>query len=133
VHGAGDGDPDADDDVIRRQKKLIVAAAVVEGVVPRRSCAACDEARRREYGCESDTERQEHWLRLEGGEVVKRCPYALAGPREYRCVQYAGLIESGILPDAGGWLDQAAAFTDAAAVALSARRDFARSKTDDRR
>jgi hypothetical protein len=39
-------------------------------------------------------------------------------------VQYAGLIESGVLPDAGGWCDQAASFCEAAAVALSARRQF---------
>jgi hypothetical protein len=96
-------------------------------------CAACDDARRREYGCTEDTDRQEHWLTTDDGEVIKRCPSALVGARELRVVQYCGLIESGVLPDAGGWLDQAATYCDAAAIALSARRDFARSKNNDRR
>lgn len=63
---------------------------------------------------------------LDDGEELKRCPYALVGARELRVVQYAGLIECGVLPDAGGWLDQSASYTDGLAAALSARRQFER-------
>jgi hypothetical protein len=110
-----------------------VAAALVEGAVPQRNCAECTEDLRCEFGCTEDTERREHWLRLEGGGFIKRCPMALVGPHELRAVQYASLIECGVLPDAGGWLDQAATFCDAAPVANSARRGFAKEKADDRR
>jgi hypothetical protein len=110
-----------------------MASALAEGRVPRRQCAACTEVQKVDYGCKHDTERQEHWLTTEDGESIKRCPMALAGVREFRVIQYAGLIESGILPDAGGWLDQAATYTDAVPVALSARRDFAKAKDNDRR
>ncbi len=96
-----------------------------EGRLPRRACANCDDDRRREYGCTEDTDHQEHWLTLEGGEVVKRCPYALVGERERHAVQCTGLIECGVLPVAGGWLDQAATFCDAAQVVAAARRAFA--------
>lgn len=101
--------------------------------MPLRSCAACDDARRQEYGCKVETEAQVHWLRLSDGTVVKRCPYALVGVRETRVTSCAGLIELGILPDVGGWLDQAASFCDGASIVLTARAEFARSKTDDRR
>lgn len=111
-----------------------MAAALAEGVVPQRDCSQCDERRRREYGCTEDTLRQEHWLTLEDdGDVVKRCPRAIVGLRELRVMQYAALIESGVLPDAGGWLDQAASLTEAIAVMLSARRRFSEDKRNDRR
>lgn len=96
--------------------------------MPRRSCAACTEAQKREYGCVTDSEHREHWIVLEGGEELRRCPYALVGARELRVVKFAGLIESGVLPDAGGWLDQSASYMDALPEALSARRQFERER-----
>jgi hypothetical protein len=44
---------------------------------------------------------------------VKRCPYAIVSARSLQAVQCASLVESGILPDGGGWLDQSAAMVDA--------------------
>ena len=105
-----------------------MAVAISEGRVPRRSCVNCDEAKRREYGCTEDTERQEHWLRMEGDVVIKRCPYALAGPREFRVIQSASLIDCGVLPDLGGWLDQAASFCEGALAALGIRGEFRKEK-----
>ncbi len=42
-----------------------------------------------------------------------RCPYKLATRRELDCVMACVQIEHGLLPDPGGWQDQAATFTAA--------------------
>lgn len=105
---------------------------MIAGRIPARTCAACTEAQKREYGCTEDTEHQEHWITIEG-EVIKRCPASLVGPVALRVVQYGALIESGVLPDAGGWLDQAATYTDAALIAHAAWLEFSREKSDGRR
>lgn len=50
---------------------------------------------------------------------IHRCPRALATKRELDCVTACGLVEHGILPDPGGWQDQAATFTAAYPIVMS--------------
>jgi hypothetical protein len=44
---------------------------------------------------------------------IYRCPNRIATRRELDCVAACVLTERGILPDRGGWQDQAATFTQA--------------------
>lgn len=104
-----------------RIKKLKLAVAIAEGEM-RRPCPDCSEEDKRTYGCKEDTKNQLYWIRLDRNcEPIKRCPYALVKPYHYRLIQAASLIECGILPDKGAWLDQAATFADAACVIASAK------------
>jgi hypothetical protein len=61
---------------------------------------------------------------------MRRCPSAIATPEASRAVEAAQLVESGILPVAGGWRDQAALFTDAARIVLHARARYRQKLTE---
>lgn len=43
--------------------------------------------------------------------------------KHIRIVQAVSLLESGILPDSGGWLDQAACFTQAVCIVSAAKSE----------
>lgn len=86
----------------------------------KRPCPNCDDREKAIYGCETETEEQTSWIDLDG-QTIKRCPYKMLSQKHARILQATSLVESGILPETGGWLDQAAAFTQAATV-VSAER-----------
>jgi len=88
------------------------------------SCRACTSELQERRGCRKETEDEAHWIYLEEyEEPIKRCPLKLVKPWHYRVVQLHGLLESGILPTKGGWLDQSAAFAQAAAIVGHAKEE----------
>lgn len=48
---------------------------------------------------------------------IFRCPHAIVGQQHYELLRDCVRVENGILPDAGGWTDQAACFTAAWPIA----------------
>ena len=87
-----------------------------------RPCPNCSDVEKVAYGCETETKQREHWIRL-GDIEINRCPYKMVKRYHYRIVQAASLLEAHILPDPGGWLDQAAAFCKAALIVCAATRE----------
>ena len=84
---------------------------------------------RREWGCDEPTTEPQAELtpcpacngkdaecpRCDGSNrmPVYRCPNTLVKQQHLDVVQQVALMESGVLPDAGGWMEQAATFTAA--------------------
>jgi hypothetical protein len=95
------------------------------------TCTTCrhDQAKRREWGCDAATPEPIAWIdpcpfcggrddactHCEGTNRVgvHRCPNALVSQRELHAITAAALVENGVMPDVGGWQDQAATFTQA--------------------
>ncbi len=92
------------------------------------NCAQCsDPELRRAWGCDEPTTepqaeltpcpecngKDEECPRCDGTNrmPVFRCPNALVTREHIAFVQQVALLESGILPDEGGWVEQAATFT----------------------
>lgn len=50
---------------------------------------------------------------------IRRCPNKLVTRAELELVTAAALVEQGVLPDAGGWTEQAALFTQAWPLVMS--------------
>lgn len=65
---------------------------------------------------------------MAGGEVVKRCPYTITTPRLLQVVQCASMVECGILPDRGPWLDHAAILCDALCLVATLRDEYRQDK-----
>lgn len=61
---------------------------------------------------------------------IKRCPWKLIEPGHRQLVQLVNLVQFGLLPAPGGWLDQPAVFTQAwdLVMAEKGRIDAARAK-----
>lgn len=114
------------------------------GMVPQ-SCLQCatgtdDAARRRaEWGCDADTSAEQLvvpcWTCVGGvadcrtcsgeGQVpVHRCPNRFVTADTEAACRGAVLMESGLLPGSGGWLDQSATMLDAMTVAGAALRHW---------
>ena len=112
----------------RRGKKLELAVAVTNETVGRRPCPNCTDEQKRTFGCEEETTERNYWIKFDDGTVLKTCPYKKVKRKHYRMIQAASLIESGILPDAGGYYDQAACFTRAAALVLHYQQEARNAK-----
>lgn len=99
-------------------------------------CSAChDPAVRARWGCDAPAAEPVAWVDpcpVCGGEneqcaecegtgraPVWRCPNAIATPRERSVLQAALMVEHGVLPDPGGWLDQAHVFVQAYPIACA--------------
>lgn len=49
---------------------------------------------------------------------IHRCPHALVEPVHFEVLRDSARAEQGILPEAGGWIDQANCFTQAWPIAM---------------
>lgn len=93
------------------------------------SCDEChDPCKRERWGCDAETaepavlvspcpycegRRPECSLcRGTNAVALHRCPGALVSSREIDAIRAVFAVEHGVLPDAGGWMDQAATFVD---------------------
>lgn len=93
-------------------------------------CREChDPEKRKQWGCDAETDDPVVELSpcpfCEGVDTecdhcagtnyvpIRRCPNRLVTARERGAVMAAAQVELGILPDAGGWLDQAHTFVQA--------------------
>lgn len=93
-------------------------------------CHQChDEGLRKQWGCDAPTDEPQFWIgpcvwcygrnatctHCAGDNriAVHRCPHALATPALVDVVQTVALAEQGILPDVGGWVDQATTWVQA--------------------
>lgn len=71
---------------------------------------------------------------------IFRCPNKIATPELRDVLQSASAVEHGILPDAGGWHDQAATWVQAYPIAMqeighwmTVRREIERKKAESAR
>lgn len=98
------------------------------------NCELChDPERRKQWGCDAPAAEPVFWIepchvcggrqadcsQCQGQNRVPmfRCPNVLATDREIDCLVAASQVEHGVLPDPGGWQDQAATFVAAYAIA----------------
>lgn len=100
-------------------------------------CDKCTKDMQRLRGCVEDSPDRAYWLKQDDVRnkekhfYIKRCPLKAVTSRMRRIIQSCNAFEAhGILPDAGGWLNQSAAWVQALSlVALSKevmRKDNAR-------
>jgi hypothetical protein len=82
--------------------------------------ARYNEKQRRDMGCFGAIADKNVAVPFDG-ETFRECPVRTVLPRTRHAVQLAGLLESGAWPVAGGVLDQANAFVQAACVVTAAR------------
>lgn len=93
-------------------------------------CTQChDPDKRKEWGCDEPAAEPVAYIEpcpfcaglrpdcahCEGTDriPIRKCPNKLVGRREIDMVMACAMTEQGILPDPGGWEDQAATFTSA--------------------
>lgn len=105
-------------------------ACAPDGCEFEQDCTQChDPDKRKAWGCDELTERSV--FELEpclwcAGKVatcphcngtnrmpIHRCPHALTSRRHFDVLAASVMVEQGILPDGGGWQDQAATFVAA--------------------
>ncbi len=99
-----------------------MAVAISEGEL-KRPCPNCTDEEKRDYGCTEDGD-ERYWTKLKGDkDYIKRCPYSMVKREHIRIVQSASLLDSGILPDAGGWLDQASSFVKSVCIVSAAKAE----------
>lgn len=55
---------------------------------------------------------------------MHRCPARIVPQEAFDVFDYVELLEHGVLPEQGGWLDQAATFTEALAFVLREREAY---------
>ncbi len=120
-------------------------------------CTRCDDPElRKQWGCDAPAEQPVTWLEpcpfCSGGSAsckhctgtnrvpIFRCPHALATARERDVLMAASLVEQGMLPDPGGWQDQAATFVEAFPLATNeiahwreVRRELAQRQAESKR
>lgn len=94
------------------------------------SCLRCDDASlRARWGCDTRSTEPQFWLgpciwchghdetctHCAGHNRIAfhRCPHALATPQLVAVVQSVALMEQGVMPDAGGFYDQATTWVQA--------------------
>lgn len=94
------------------------------------SCLRCgDPDLRQRWGCDTPTEEPQFWMgpcvwcaghdehctHCAGHNRIPfhRCPHKLATREFIDVVQSVALVEQGVLPDEGGWFDQATTFVQA--------------------
>lgn len=109
-------------------------------------CTQCgDPNLRSEWGCDKETENPVASIRCFAcggasvdcthcngtGEIgVHRCPNQIADDRLREVLMAAGMVEQGILPEGGGWRDQAATFVEIYPLALSEVRHWHRVRVE---
>jgi hypothetical protein len=102
-----------------------LAVAVSEGAYPRKPpCPNCTEEQKEIYGCVEDATDPNEWITFEDESVLKQCPYRLVTQKHTSLIQDFSLIESGILPCAGGWGDQSASWVKAMYIIAAAKKEF---------
>lgn len=100
------------------------------------TCLRCgDPALRKEWGCDQPTDEPQFYIgpciwchghdeqctHCEGHNriAVHRCPHSIATRDLIDVVQSVALVEQGILPDAGAWMDQATTWVQAFPIVSS--------------
>ncbi len=118
----------------------------------RQSCRVCrdhsnpDSARlRREWGCDEPTPEPQFELECpdceglhatcstcSGSGVLSmhRCPLSVATAEHWAIIRAVDMLQHGVLPDAGGWAEQAGTCIDAMVLVLGARRRIEKRKRD---
>lgn len=83
-------------------------AVAIAGGEFRRDCRSCTPELRVERGCDAPSEVLQY--RLPDGESVYRCPLRVVSREAMTIVGAHGYAQLGLLPEAGGVLDQPAGF-----------------------
>ncbi|GEM_PF-915575 len=92
-------------------------------------CTACTDAMKIERGCERDSPIPGKWQI--GEYVFQRCPKKEICADVGIYIQAYNFYKNGILPNAGGWLNQTAKFIEAINLIDSEMNDITRSQLDD--
>lgn len=89
-------------------------------------CQKCSAEDKELLGCETESAEPIGYA----GYEFPRCPRKCIPPRILHIVQLASMVEAGLLPDAGGVLDQSAAFIDAACIVTAVRAETRAEKAE---
>ncbi len=113
------------------QKKLEWAAGIAEEG-PRWSCGACEKNPRERIrrGCTQPApEAYLPYYSAPASEATDRCPLAVISQDAWRVVEAQSLLDAhGVLPDPGGWCNQAAPFATACAIVGEVRQRIMKAK-----